>query len=243
MSDALWIALGVAVAVWLFWPRSNTKAVEQSARSPSEPDEQPTSDPHELEVAKARHAREQIEEEEEASIQRHHESMEGVRQKLARARKYMCDTGLDRAIPEVWDMVHYWPSWVDRPDQWTPPEGVTEITGGGEMKESWAAWRWHDHHYKMSFAERNNYIPDDYDRLGEISLDVDGEAVCTMDCSQGMEDYGGWRFTGVEALKVGPWMSEFVRMAGYLRAEQSASTRQTFSEMDRERASRIDLGD
>lgn len=169
--------------------------------------------------------------------------MESIRKKLEKARKYMEETGLDRSIPAVWEMVRYWPHWVKLPDRWTPPEGVTAIAGSGDRKDEHAEFEWKNRSYAMHFVEKHNYVPDDYDRLGEITLTIDGLSVCTIRCSHGIESYDDWRFTGVEALKVGPWMTDFVALASHLRSEQEATSRKFFSDIERERADRIDLGE
>lgn len=211
------------------------------AQSGSAPNETPSDE--EQHVADAKRVREQIDEEEHTAWERHQDSLKDVREKLSRARKYMSDTGLDRLIPEVWQTVEHWASWGAMPDRWSAPDGVHGIAGEGGFKDRWVAWIWNDHRYRMHFVERHNYLPDDYDRLSQIDLEVDEESVCSVSCSQGPEAYELWRYADVEALKVGPWMSEFIRMAGHLHAQNEASTRELFSGMDREKAGRLNFGD
>jgi hypothetical protein len=239
MSDGWWILLGLAGAAWLFWPRQKTAPLKASTVSASA---EPPSD-EERHVAEAKLTREQIDEDDHAAWERHQASLKDVREKLSRARKYMSETSLDSLIPEVWQTVEHWVSWAAMPDRWTAPEGIHGITGDGDFKDRWVAWMWNDRRYRMHFAEKHNYLPDDYDRLSQIDLEVDDEPVCSVSCSHGPETYENWRFTDVEALTVGPWMSEFIRMAGQLHAEKEAATRELFSEMDREKAGRINLGE
>jgi hypothetical protein len=211
-----------------------TSSMSASADPPSD---------EERHVAEAKRARAQIDEDDHAAWERHQDSLKDVREKLSRARKYMSETTLDRLIPEVWQTVEHWASWAAMPDRWTAPDGVQAITGDGDFKDRWVAWIWNDRRYRMHFAEKHNYLPEDYDRLSQIDLEVDEEPVCSVSCSQGPEAYDNWRYTDVEALTVGPWMSEFIRMAGHLHAEKEASTRELFSEMDREKADRINLSE
>jgi hypothetical protein len=244
MSDGWWILLGLAGAAWLFWPRRKqapqTVTSNDTGRSalPSEPPND-----EERHVQEARLADEQIRKDEQAAWDQHQRSLEDVRAKLSRARKCLSDSGVDRLVPEVWETVEHWASWVSMPDRWTPPEGVHGITGGGDDKDRWVAWIWSDRRYRLHFVEKQNYLPDDSDRLSQIDLEVDEEPVCSISCSQGPESYESWRYTDVEALTVGSWMPEFVRMAGQLRAEKEASSRKFFSDFDREKAARLNLGD
>jgi len=242
MSDTFWIGLVIIGAIWFFWPRSKAGMPESlTDAAESAPDRKEAKEEQQA-IANARRAREQAEQDERLALKRQHKSMEAVRDKLERAKKYMNETGLDRAIPEVWEMANYWPHWVKLPDKWTPPDGVTDIHGGGDMKDARVEFRWDNHHYSMHFVEKFNYLPDDDEQLGEITLAIDGEAVCTIGCAQGFETYDSWRFSGVEALKVGPWMSDFVALASHLRSHQGASIQKTLDDIERDRASRIDLG-
>lgn len=245
--DSFWIAVLVAGAVWFFWLRPKPSP-SPSADSIADPDtdehDEVTEDeePDRAVVRDARRLREALERRERADLDNHHRSMAGVREKLARARQYITDAGLDRDIPDVWDSIRHWSSWVRLPDgRWTAPEGVSGITGRGDYKDIWVAWLWGNHSYRLRFAEKANYLPDDYDRCSEITLEVDEEAVCTISCSKGPESYSNWRFTGVDALVVGRWITEFVRFAAFLRADRDASTRATFADFDREKASRMKL--
>lgn len=238
--DTFWIVAIVALGAWFFWPRAKPLTGGQTDSSIRDLGEHT---PEDLEVARAKRARQKIEEDEQATIRQHHQSMEGARQKIARATAYLKETGLDRSIPDVWETVECWPSWVELPDQWSPPKGVSDIAGDDDIDVSWVSWAWQGRDYKIRFVRKTNYLPDDNDRLADMTLEVDSEAVCTIGCSKGLESYDSWRFWTVEALKVGPWMADFVSMAGYLRDDRDASTRRLFSESDQDRASRIDFGE
>jgi hypothetical protein len=244
MTESLWIILALIIGgVWLFWPRSKTSTSEPIVETTEPAPTRKEIDAANAEIEKARKTHEQMVRDDRDALKRHHESLESDRQKLARAQEYLEETGLDRSIPDVWETVQYWPSWVNMPDRWTPPEGITDIKGSSQSKEASVEWQWKGHHYDIHFIERYNYAPEDDDRLGEIAVSVDGETVCGINCAIGTESYDSWRCSGVEALKVGPWMSEFVALAGYLHAASEASSRKTFGDFERERAKRIDLGD
>lgn len=241
MSNVIILGAVVALFVWLYWP--HRKGAEPKSVPLSEPSViKPVATDEEGDVARAKQASKDVQREAEEELERHHREQEATRLKLSRARKYVQETGLAYALPRMWEAVSPWGTWINLPDRWTPPEGFTDITGG-TANEKWTQWRYKNHLYRITFRDCQNYFPGDYDSLGAVTLEFDGNVVAVLDCARGIESYDGWRFAGVDALTVGPWMSEFVTMDGVLQRMEAKSMRETIAEIDVERARRITLDD
>lgn len=108
-----------------------------------------------------------------------------ARERVERARKYAVDSGLDKAVPGLWQKVEHWGSWAGMPDRWQPPEGVADVGGGGDREDRFASWSWGGRHYRVGLKRRPNYTPDGDLEFGDIDL----------------------------AIKVGPWMADLIRYA------------------------------
>ncbi|MEH3099822.1 hypothetical protein [Sphingomonas adhaesiva] len=247
MSDDSLVILvvGIGIAAWLFWPRGKAKVprvTPEAPRRPTKPKREMT--PDELEVERARRAFEQNDRDRDVARHEHTQENAAARERVERARKYAIDSGLDKVVPALWQKVEHWGSWVGMPDRWQPPEGVTDIGGGGGRDDRFATWSWGGRHYRIGLRRRPNYMPDGDAEFGYIDVAVDGEAVLTLACTRsGYESWEEWRMAAVDMLKVGSWMADLVRCAGHIRLVADRQTWRTFAKTDQERASRIDLGD
>lgn len=228
---------------WSFRPRSgpSVSITEVEKVRIIEPEHAVPETPEEGEVRRAKEAAIQAERADRAGLAEHHQAQEAVRKKLELANKYMNDSGISSALPRAWDTVRFWGSWAANADRWTAPEGFSDISGS-TGPDQWAAWRYAGHSYRIGYETRRNYFPDDYDRLCRLTLESDGEVVTVIDCSQGPES-DSWRYTVVDALKVGPWMAEFVAMEAQLRRDRQFEAKELLAAIDRERASRINLNE
>lgn len=195
-------------------------------------------------VDAAKQAKSRVDRDLQMSEKEHHKALEEVREKVARGRRYVVDSGLNHVVPSVWRTVQHWASWVTMPDQWTAPDGITEIAGSRDEDVTWVSWKWRSQTYKMTLTQKRNYMPDDYSSLALIGLEVGGKPVVSLDCVLDPEgDYDGWRFSSVHSLSVGSWMSDFITMDGELRTHEEQKTRGFFAQIERDRAGRMDLGD
>jgi hypothetical protein len=130
------------------------------------------------------------------------------------------------------------------PDRWQPPEGVTNVGGGGNRDDRFSCWSWDGRDFRVGLKRRPNYTPDGSYEFGDISVAVDGEERLTLACTRsGNDSWEEWRMAAVDMLKVGPWMSDLIRCAGHIRLASDRSSWRTFAKTDEERASRIDLGE
>jgi hypothetical protein len=247
MSEGGWIWLAVIAGaiIWVLRSMRGARAPYVTREAPPPPvTSKRQMAPEELEVERARHAFEETDRARGEAQRQHHRDTEAVRTKLERAREYVRKSGLDQALPTVWEEIEHWGTWVNMPDEWSPPDGVTEIRGGEGSDESYVSWKWHGHVYRMQFRRRRSYTPDGDLEFAEIDLIVDGEPAITLDCTKdGYETWEQWRGSDVKQLRVGPWMSDIIRFAGHLKLTSERQTWQFFAEADEQRARRIDLGD
>lgn len=245
MSSESWLILivGAGIAAWLFWPWGKPKVprVTHEARpAPTKTKREMT--PDELEVERARQAFEQNDR--DRARHEHAQENAAARERVERARKYAVDSGLDRAVPGLWQKVEHWGTWAGMPDRWQPPDDVTGVGGGGDRNDSFASWSWGGRHYRIGLKRRRNYAPDGDMEFGDIEVAVDDEPVLVLACTRsGYESWEEWRMAAVDMLKAGPWMADLVRCAGHIRLATDRQTWRTFAKTDQERASRIDLGD
>jgi hypothetical protein len=198
----------------------------------------------ELEVERARHAFEQNDRDRDLARHDHDQENAAARESVERAKKYAVNSGLSKAVPSLWQQVEHWGSWVVMPDRWQPPEGVTDVDGGGDREHRFASWSWGERQYRIGLKRRPNYGPDGAMEFGDIDVVVDGETVLVLACTRsGYESWEEWRMAAVDMLKVGPWMADLVRCAGYIRLVTDQSSWRAFAKTDQERARRMDLGD
>ncbi len=250
-----WIVVG-AVAFWFFVLRRKAPVAEpdnQPKSPPPLPDswferaiEEPETEktPDELEIERAMQARMKIEEDARRIATINEEATREAKEKIARAEKIIQETGLDNDIGDLWDAVKHWPSWSSMPDRWTPPSGFTDISGGAtdNRDQSLTSWVWEGKAYTLTCTEQPNYTPD-YDwNPRDIVLKVDGEEVAALSYNEVFNDYGSdYKYVLVEALTVGPWMTDIVRLTAQLRLDQSRRLNQMDADYEAQRASRINL--
>ena len=245
MSDVAWLILLVVVALgaWLFWPRQPKirRVSFEAPRAPTKLKSDMT--PDEQEVERARRAFEQNDRDRDLARHEHEQATADARGRIERARKYMHDSGLDRIVPALWDQVQHWGSWAAMPDRWTAPSGVTNITGSSEREHPFTAWSWEGRAYRIELQRSPNYTSG-YASFGTIHLAVDGEPVLALPCSENDDTYSrNWRTTGVDMLKVGPWMADVIRCAGHIRLSTEQEALRRVARMNQEQASRIDFGE
>lgn len=247
MSSDSWLVVivGAAVAAWLFWPKGKPEVPRVTHEAPPRPTKtrrEMTAD--ELEVERARQAAEQNDRDRDQARHDHAQENAEARDRVERARQYAKDSGLDKAVPSLWQHVQHWGSWVTMPDRWQTPEAVTDVGGGGASDHRFTSFSWGDRHYRISLDQRGNHTPDRDMRFGDITLAVDGEQVLVLACTQlGCEHWEEWRMAAVDMIKVGPWMADFVRCAGHIRLTSDKKTWRTFAQTDQDRAQRINLGE
>jgi hypothetical protein len=129
-------------------------------------------------------------------------------------------------------------------DRWKAPMPLTDIDGSpsGE-KLAWVAFRAGGSLFRLSLEESRMPSNDEYS-FADMRLNVDGTEVLGMSVIQNFTaEYYDWRFATVDTLKVGPWMAEFVEFYSRLRLIEESKMTEYRHSFEKERASRMDLGD
>lgn len=160
---------------------------------------------------------------------------------LRQAEKFARDSGLDVAVPWAWEQMQFWPSWKEKPDQWTPPIALDELSGTSRDE---VRWTWQGQSFAMLFKKwpSHGFTQDALD-FGTITVEAGGEVVAAVTAKMDLsKEYDRWRFSGIDALKVGPWIAEFVRFYQEVRLADEARGYAREAEYVTAKAARIDLG-
>ncbi|NBB26564.1 hypothetical protein GVM20_15635 [Porphyrobacter sp. SLTP] len=252
MESWVWAAALIALAWFVFLRRDGAPTERGSDARPAIPDlikwaksKASNLEPTEkAEVDRAVQERKRLEGEARQATVADVEASKAIRQKIARANKIVAEAGLGKDLADLWEMVRPWPSWAKRQTGWEAPDGFSEIAGSenSAIEDSVSQWSWGGRRYELRYVRKQSFSPDPDWNPRDIHLSVDGEEVAVLNYDQAYHDYGSsLRHIGVDALTVGPWMADIVRMVGRLRQEQEARYRKSTADLDAEKAARLNL--
>tara|TARA_R100001129_G_scaffold26825_2_gene17987 strand:- start:4557 stop:5318 length:762 start_codon:yes stop_codon:yes gene_type:complete len=171
-------------------------------------------------------------------------SRRDAREKIERAKTVIKKAGLSDDLADLWDKVKYWPNWMTLPQGYELPEGFTTVAGyeSDNREEKSTCWTWENTFFEIKYVSKPNYTPDHDWNPCDLHLSVNDEEVVVLNYNQGSREYGhGLRFVGVDALNIGPWMSQIVRMVAALKATSDKRLRERWAESEAEKAARIKL--
>lgn len=252
MESWIWVAVLVA-AVWFVFLRgegSSSRKADDARRTISDPINWAKSKASGLEPAEQAEVDRAVEERKRLEAEARHatvadvEASKAIRQKIARANKIVEEAGLGDDLASLWEMVRAWPSWVKRPTDWKAPDGFTDISGSelSAIEDSFCQWSWGGNRYELRFVRKQSFSPDPEWNPRDIHLLLNGEEVAVLNYNQVYHEYGsGLRHVGVDALTVGPWMTDIVKMEGQLKQEQEGRYRKSIADLDAEKAARLNL--
>lgn len=258
-ADSWFVLVGAAFAFWFFVLRRKPSASSDNDLSPYEgpPPVENTWFEGAASGGASRGSKETLEQfeirravEERKKLQEHarkaeaeaREASKAAKDKIERANKIVKETGLSEDLGDLWEAVEHWPSWSTLPSDWEAPLGFSDIHGAEVENSEEVCWRWEGASYQLRYVKRTSFLPDYEINPREIHLSVNGQEVAALSYNQRYDDYGSSHsYMGVDALTVGPWITDIVRMTEQLRAEDKRSYEETLAEMDEETASRIKL--
>lgn len=238
---AAMIAL-LAIAYIAFARRKDTTPAAASVIEAA-PTVEPTPElsPEEHQIAEAREALKAGADARTAVYNEHKASLADAKSKLREAEKFAQESGLCVAVPWLWDHIQFWPSWKDKPDQWTPPVALGALTGasGKEVR-----WTWRGQSFGMLFEKWPSYgFAQDMLSFGTITVESDGVVVAAITAKTDLsKEYDRWHFSGIDALKVGPWIVDFIRFYQEVRLADEVCGYSRDAEYLTAKAARIDLG-
>jgi hypothetical protein len=156
---------------------------------------------------------------------------------LARSVKaalWVTEARLNFAVPELLEIAQLWPSLGKLPG-WEPPKGVADIEGHDDAKSPWASWRWKDAQWRIEAEWRPSILPDEPGvEIGACKVLVNGELVLDMTISS-KDLHVMW----IDALRVGPWVSDLLRFAGAQRSSAAARSSAKSARANQDRADNI----
>ena len=212
MEVVVWFALlGLGAYLLFFKNRAHQPEPKQlGIRSDELPAAiEPTAD--ELEIARAGKVIQVGSEAREQAYREHKASLREAEIKLSQADKFVRDSGLDTAVPWLFDEMHHWPSWLSGTHDWKLPVDISEVEGAGSYGDSWVAWKWREHMFKIHFKKHKNYGFDDESEHADFSVESGGQSVLKINCSRNWtKEFDDWHYFGVDVLKVGSWIGYLV---------------------------------
>ena len=156
--------------------------------------------------------------------------------KAVKAALWVTDARLNLAVPELLKMAQLWVGKSKaRGEQWTPPKGVTDIEGQDDPKSPWASWTFNDHHWRIDGQWRPSTLPEEIEGdVGTCKVLLDGQVVLDMTISS-KDPEVLW----VDALTVGPWVSELLAFAGARTSDAKARSSARSARKNQTRADNI----
>jgi hypothetical protein len=156
--------------------------------------------------------------------------------KAVKAALWVTDARLNLAVPELLKMAQLWVGKSKtRGDRWTPPKGVTAIEGLDDAKSPWASWRFEDHLWRIEGQWRASTLPEEIEGdVGTCKVLLDGQVVLDMTISS-KDPEVLW----VDALTVGPWVSELLAFAGARTSDAKARSSARSARKNQARADNI----
>lgn len=225
MTQSLLLIAATAIVTWLLmaWLRSA-------------PDRPRRSSPEEREAERAKDIGTQLDgARDRASV------VEVERNKLALAKAvkaalWVTDARLNLAVPELLKMAQLWVGKSKtRGQKWKAPDGVTDIEGLDDPKAPWAAWGFNGHHWRIEAQWRPSILPEEIEEdVGTCKVLVDHQLVLDMTISS-KDPQVLW----VDALTVGPWVSELLAFAGARVSDAQARSSARSARKNQDRADNI----
>ena len=156
--------------------------------------------------------------------------------KAVKAALWVTDARLNFAVPDLLKLAQLWMGQSKvRGKTWKPPEGVTQIEGFDDPISPWAAWNANDHHWRIEAHWGPSIVPEEVDDdTATCRVLVDHAVVLDMTISR--KDL---QVMWIDALTVGPWVSDLLSFAGAQRSEAQARTSAKSARQNQERADKI----
>ena len=156
--------------------------------------------------------------------------------KAVKAALWVTDARLNLAVPELLKMTQLWVGKSNAPGrEWKAPEGVTDIEGHDDPKSPWASWSYDGHHWRIEAQWRPSILPEEIEEdVGTCKVLVDHQLVLDMTISS-KDPEVLW----VDALTVGPWVSELLAFAGARVSDATARSSARSARKNQDRADNI----
>jgi len=156
--------------------------------------------------------------------------------KAVKAALWVTEARLNLAVPELLKMAQLWVGKSKlRGKEWTPPKGVAEIEGLDDPVAPWASWSFDGHHWRIDGQWRPSALPEEIEGdVGTFKVQVDRQLMLDMTISR-QDPHVLW----VDALTVGPWVSELLAFAGARTSDAKARSSARSARKNQDRADNI----
>lgn len=156
--------------------------------------------------------------------------------KAVKAALWVTESRLNFAVPELLKLAQLWVGKAkDRGKKWEPPKGVTDIQGLDDPKSPWAAWKFNEQDWRIEAQWRPSIAPEVIDEdIGACKVSVDHQLVLDMTISS--DDR---QVMWIDALTVGPWVSELLAFAGLQKSDAQALSSAKSARQNQKRADNI----
>jgi hypothetical protein len=156
--------------------------------------------------------------------------------KAVKAALWVTEARLNLAVPELLKMSQVWVGKTTRRGKkWIAPEGVADIEGLDNAEAAWASWSFDGHHWRIDGQWRPSALPDEIEGdVGTFQVLLDRQLVLDMTISS-RDPQVLW----VDALTVGPWVSDLLAFAGARTSDAKARSSARSARKNQDRADNI----
>lgn len=156
--------------------------------------------------------------------------------KAVKAALWVTESRLNLAVPELLTLAQRWVGQSKRRGKaWRPPEGVTHIEGHDDPNSPWAAWEFDGHRWRIEGQWRPSILPEEIeDDIGTCKVLLDDMVMLDMTVSS--KDL---QVMWIDALTVGPWVSELLAFAGVQSSDAQARSSARSARENQDRADKI----
>lgn len=176
-------------------------------------------------------------------VDRQRAEVQDAKATIEAARQWIRSTGVGDAACRVFEASRPWHAWAKRDDwpKWNALE-VTDVEGGGSFVDTThSSFRRSERKWAFAHTRHKNYMPDDDQSRGTITVTVDGAEVMTLAVAKGFGDGEPWRSVDVLALDRGVWVADLTEMDVALAQHRKAQRADSETARLRDQASRIRL--
>ena len=156
--------------------------------------------------------------------------------KAVKAALWVTESRLNVAVPELLKTAQLWVGQAKKHGkEWTAPVGVTHVEGLDDVKSPWAAWKFKNQNWRVEGQWRPSILPEEIaEDIGTCKVFLDNEVVLDMTVSS-VDRQVMW----IDALTVGPWVSDLLIFAGAQRVSATARTDAKSARANQARADNI----
>ena len=225
MTQSVLLVAVTAILTWLVmkWSRSS-------------PDRPKRLSPQESEAERAKNVGTQLDGARDRASVAEVERNKLALAKAVKAALWVTESRLNAAVPELLKMAQLWAGKSSvRGEKWKPPKGVTDIEGHDDVTTPWASWSFDGRHWRIDALLQPSALPEEIEGdVGTFKVLVDRQLVLDMTIST--EDP---QLLWVDALTVGPWVSELLAFAGARTSDAKARSSARSARKNQKRADNI----